>query len=249
MMNEAEFANIAAAEQQMWWFRGMRSITAALLDPLRLPPGCRVLEAGCGTGANARWLAQRYGAVVSAVDLSDVGLRYAVQNGTLRLAAADVRRLPFPSASFDLVTSFDVLVHFPAGEEGPAVEEMARVLRPGGLLLLRAAAYHWLRSRHSEFVEELQRFTPASLHATLGKVRLAVVRSTSANTLLLPAALAKFRIWEPLFQKEPSSGVVTPPAWFNRLALAALQTEAAWLRRGRDLPIGQSIFILAEKRR
>ena len=54
-----------------------------------------------------------------------------------------------------------MLVHCPRGEEQRAVNELARVTRPGGLVLMRAAALDMLRSRHSEFVFERQRFTRA----------------------------------------------------------------------------------------
>ena len=51
MMNPAEFANIAAAERDLWWYRGMLRILSAVLQPyLSGRTLRRVLEAGCGTG-------------------------------------------------------------------------------------------------------------------------------------------------------------------------------------------------------
>ena len=59
MMNPAGFANIAAAEQDFWWYRGMRQILFRMLDPIaRERDFHRVLEAGCGTGHFA--FASRY---------------------------------------------------------------------------------------------------------------------------------------------------------------------------------------------
>src|SRR5437773_764216 len=116
MMNPAEFANIARAEQDFWWYRGMRKILFRLLDPLveelRFH---RALEAGCGTGHFAQALTARYGLQVFPVDLEWEGLRHGKRLGVDRLAQADISSLPFPSGAFDLVVSLDVIVHFPRG--------------------------------------------------------------------------------------------------------------------------------------
>src|SRR5258708_14093841 len=164
MMNPAEFANIARAEQDLWWYRGMRRILFRMLDPLAAGIGFRrALEAGCGTGHFAQALAARSGLRVFPVDLGWQGLQHAQRLGVDRLSQADISALPFPAAVFDLAVSLDVIVHFPPGGEEAAVKELARVLAPGGMLALRVAALDALRSRHSEFVQERHRFTPGRL--------------------------------------------------------------------------------------
>ncbi|MGB9606893.1 MAG: class I SAM-dependent methyltransferase, partial [Bryobacteraceae bacterium] len=159
-MNPAEFHFLAHAEREFWWFRGMRRIMFSMLDPLaRIRRIERVLEAGCGTGHFANLLEQRYGWRVVPVDLAREALEYGRRMGVSRLVQADIARLPFSTDSFDAVFSLDVLVHFPRDQEGPAVTELVRVLKPGGLLVLRTAALKLLRSRHSQFTGECQRFT------------------------------------------------------------------------------------------
>src|SRR5262245_10142199 len=109
-MNPAEFTNIARAEQNFWWYRGMRQILFRLLDPLVAERRfCRTLEAGCGTGHFARALTERYGLRVFPVDLEWEGLRHGKRLGIDRLAQADIARLPFPSGAFDFVVSLDVI--------------------------------------------------------------------------------------------------------------------------------------------
>ena len=81
-MNPAEFANIARAEQDLWWYRGMRRILFRMLDPLAAGSGFRrALEAGCGTGHFAQALASRYGMRVFPIDLGWQGLRHAQRLG------------------------------------------------------------------------------------------------------------------------------------------------------------------------
>lgn len=248
-MNPAEFNHLAAAEQDMWWFRGMRRILDELLEPLvRARSFTRVLEAGCGTGANARHLAARHHWPLTALDLAPEGLAHARALGLPRLLQADITALPFPNRAFDLLLSLDVLPHFAPGREARPLAEFARVLEPGGWLVLRAAALRILSSRHSQFVHERQRFTRPGLCRAVGAAGFRIHRATYANSLLLPVALAKFRLWEPFTRARPSSGVVLPAPWLNRALELPLRAEAALIRRGLNFPLGQSVVILAQRR-
>ncbi len=240
--------NIARAEEDLWWYRGMRRILFRMLDPLAAGSGFRrALEAGCGTGHFAQALASRYGMRVFPIDLGWQGLRHAQRLGVDRLAQADISALPFATAAFDLALSLDVIVHFPRGGEEPAVKELARVLAPGGVLALRVAALDVLRSRHSEFVHERQRFTRGRLRSLVEREGLEILRCTYANALLAPVAFAKFRICEPLLRSKPQSGVGPVNGWLNRALYAPLEWESRWIGSGRNFPIGQSLILLARK--
>src|SRR5215831_5426690 len=199
MINPAEMANIAKAEESLWWFRGMRQIAFALLDPIRKGARVeRILEAGCGTGHFAIELRKRYAAQVAAVDLEPEAMRFCRRLGVPNPARTSVASLPFPNETFDLVTSMDVLPHFAPGEEATPFAEMVRVLRPGGFLFLRAAALRLFRSRHSQYVWESQRFTKAHLKQLAQAHHLRILRLTYVNFLLSPVAFLKFRVYEPL---------------------------------------------------
>lgn len=247
-MNPAEFTNLAAAEERMWWFRGMREIFLRIA--LRHLPAdiADVLDAGCGTGAHAEWMARTFQWRVRGLDFAEEGLRLARHRSGLQgLARGDIRALPFPDASFDLITCLDVFVHLDDGQDRQAMRELARCLRPGGQLVLRAAAFRWLRSRHSQFVGERQRFTLRKLSEAASQAGLHVQFATYANCLLLPVAFLKFRVLEPLLQAPAESGVRAGPAWLERLLLLPLRLEAAWIRRGGRLPAGQSAILVARK--
>lgn len=247
-MNPAEFANIARAERDLWWYRGQRRILFRILDPFLTGRRIeRVLEAGCGTGYFSGVLRDRYGWRMTPLDLGAEGLAYARQAGIERLTQADIAHLPYRAGSFDAVVSMDVLVHFPPGEEARPAAELARVLRPGGLLVLRVSALDLLRSRHSEFAQERQRFTAVRLRTLMEAQGIRVLRLTCANTLLLPVALFKFRVWEPLLRRPPASGVEPVPAWLDSLLHAPLALEASLTGAGIDLPLGQSLILIGEK--
>lgn len=247
-MNPAEFANIARAEEKFWWYRGMRQIMFRLLDPLVTAHRFhRVLEAGCGTGHFAKILARRYALPIVAIDLGWDGLRHAKALGMESLAQADIAALPFSADAFDLVLSMDVIVHFPRGEEDGAMRELARVLCPGGVMAIRVSAFDALRSRHSEFAYEKQRFTRRRLRELAGRHGIRVLRCTYANALLAPVALAKFRVWEPLFNRPAASGVQPVTPWLDNLLYLPLACESRWIGAGFNFPAGQSLILLGEK--
>lgn len=248
-MNPAEFSNIAATEETFWWFRGMDRMLWDFLGEHRADfQGKPALELGCGTGwVSSQFLKHFPGCPLTSMDLASEGLRYAQRRGLTRLAQGDVRQLPFADASFRLALTLDVIVHLEHGEEREAFREFARVLEPGGILLMRAAAFSWLRSRHSAFVNERQRFRSSNVLTQLKDCEFEPLRSTYANTLLLPVSLLKSRVWEPMTNAEPASGLATMPPVLNRLFETCLMAEAAWLRGGHSFPVGQSLWVLARK--
>jgi SAM-dependent methyltransferase len=247
-MNPAEFANIRRAEKDFWWYRGMRSILFRMMEPYLAGRGLgRALEAGCGTGYLSHLLQVERGWPMVPMDLSRHGLRYAREMGVEWPVQGDIRAIPFAAAAFDLVMSIDVLAHLPRGQEHVAARELARVLAPGGLLVIRTAALDVLRSRHSEFAFERQRFTRRRLMGLVTGAGVRVLRCTYANSLLTPVALAKFRVWEPLMRAPASSGVEPVAPWLDRALYAPLALEAAWIGAGHDLPVGQSLILIGER--
>ena len=133
------------------------SATAGRRDPL-------ILDCGCGTGNNLTML-RRYGRACG-IDITWSGLAYARRRGERRVARASATRLPFPAGQFDLVTSFDVLYAFDDEMERDALNEMYRVLRPGGQIIINVAALKVLTGNHSVLGGEVRRYTAASCATT-----------------------------------------------------------------------------------
>jgi SAM-dependent methyltransferase len=238
----------ARAEAHHFWFRGFRAFVIPLIRQAlegRTTP--RILDCGCGTGANVELLS-RFGRAFG-FDLSLTGLRLAREGGRTRLARATVTAAPFPENAFDLVTSFDVLYALEPADERAAVAEMFRLLRPGGYALINVAAMKLLRGDHSVLSREVRRYSRAELQRLLVDAGFSIVRLTYTNFTLLPP-LALVRLLQRrrgLAPEEHAHREISVPwAPINTLLTGVLLLESAWIRRF-NCPWGSSLVCLARK--
>jgi SAM-dependent methyltransferase len=238
----------ARAEARHFWFRGFRAfvspfVRAATHGTTR----ARILDCGCGTGANLALLA-RFGRAYG-FDLSEVGLRIARGSGRPSIARATVTAAPFPNATFDVVTSFDVLYSLDERDETCAVAEMYRVLKPGGFAVVNVAAMEMLRGDHSVLSRERRRYTRASLRALLERAGFAIVRLTYTNAVLfVPLAFVRafHRRRGLATEVEAQQEIAVPPPPINGLLSVLLWIESGWVR-WIDNPFGSSLVCLARK--
>jgi len=147
----------ASIEQpDYWWYRARAELLrAALGDHLGTPD--RLLDVGSADGPSVTWMdgAEQH----VSVDLDPRGL---VPGHGVRASALD---LPFPDATFEVVAAFDVIEH--CEPEARAVAELARVLRPGGRLLLSVPAYQWAWTDHDVRAGHHRRYTRPRLLAAV----------------------------------------------------------------------------------
>jgi SAM-dependent methyltransferase len=238
----------AVAEARHFWFRGLRRFATPLVrSALRGRSAPRILDCGCGTGANLDLLGQ-FGRAYG-FDLSEAGSRIAREAGRTAVARATVTAAPFKSGVFDLVTSFDVLYSLEEPDEVAAVREMFRVLKPGGHAVFNVAAMPMLTGDHSVLSRERRRYTRPSLRLLLERGGFTVVRLTYTNaTLFLPLAIVRgFHRWRGLTtEAEATQEIAVPAPAVNGILSALLALESLWLR-AIDNPVGSSLLCLARK--
>jgi len=246
-VNPQEYRTLAAVEGTHWWYRSLHDRVFELLDryAANLPSRPRILDAGCGTGLLARRLAER-GNVV-AIDVS----RYAAElwRGTPcrnpQFARASVSALPLVDRAFDLIVSLDVLYHRAVPDDAAAARELARVLRPGGLLLLNLPAYNLLQSSHDRAIHTARRYTRRRVRELLEEAGLSPLTVRHWNTLLFPAAAA-VRLWGRLRPSTEGSDVHPVTPWLNATLRRILAVEAAMFAHA-EAPFGLSILALGQK--
>lgn len=243
-MNPEEYRSMADLEGVQWWYVGMRRITRSLLTPLlneEARPARRLLDAGCGTGWNLQDLSvfgETHG-----VDLSPLAAITTRRRGG-RVVQGNLLGLPYASSTFDVVTSFDVLYHAWVKDDVQAVRELARVLKPGGLMLIKAPALKILWGAHDEAVHSRHRYTRSEMEALTRQAGLTLVRSTYANSLLFPVLLTR-RFLDRALDRHGSDVSLLPPL-LERIFAGLLAAEAMLLR-AINLPVGASVFAIARK--
>lgn len=254
-MNDKDFIDLYRTEESLWWFAGMREISGALLDGFCAKDSASVLDIGCGTGLNLKWL-ERYAeggeTAIKGLDFDRTALTFCRQRGENFLTQASATDLPFADEIFDLATSFDVLVQLPGeNSDEQAIAEMRRVLKPRGVAFVRVAAYEWMRSGHDRAVNSQRRYTLSQLSEKLERGGFSILRKTYANCLPFPLAVVRRLVLPPLGLAEEGSDVKPlPPSleWLNRALTRALLAEARFLKRPKaSLPYGLSAICVARK--
>ena len=163
------------------------------------------------------------------------------------MARASAAQLPFADARFDLVTSFDVLYTLPDQVERDAIQEMFRVLKPGGILIVNVAALEALRGNHSILSGEVRRYSKPDLRRRLEAAGFTVTHSTYTNFTILPM-VAAVRLKQRLGgdHVESQEEITVPPGPINALLSGLLAIEAAALRVV-NMPVGSSLVAVARK--
>ena len=233
-MRPDAYAELRAIEDRHWWFRGRRRLLWALLRRSGMPASPRILDAGCGTGAN---LAE-FGRLGEAwgVDPAPEALAACRARGLENVEQATLGALPFADGSFDLLLATDVLEH--VRDDGAALRELRRVAAPGALLLVTVPAHPRLWSAHDEALHHVRRYRRREL---LERVRAAgwdVEVATWWNAVLLPP-IAAARV----LGRGAGTDHDRTPSWADRALEAPLRLEARLVARGADLPAGLSLAL------
>jgi SAM-dependent methyltransferase len=243
--DRAYFERLSDVEERHWWSRAMWRIAGYWLDmALSDRIGLRALDVGCGTGLSARRLLDR-GEIdgVVGLDPSPEALRHARRFPGITFLVGSALDLPFEAASFELVTCFDVFQHLPQGGDRRASIEIARVLRPGGIVLIRTNGRGFSGDDSSYRLDRLRE--------TVEAAGLLVRRASHANAVPSLVQELRGRLARRTANSHPSGGGLTiqvPPPGRNRL-MGGIAGAEAWLvgRLGISLPFGHSTLLLAEK--
>jgi ubiquinone/menaquinone biosynthesis C-methylase UbiE len=238
------YDRIFLLQKSHWWYKSRERFLNALLRDL--PGGGAVLDAGCGPGSMLHYFG-RYGEVVG-LDSYQPALQMCRSHFHGPLIQGECGRLPFADNSFTLVAACEVLYHRNILDVAATVQEFARVLQPGGALLLVDSAYAGCYSAHDVTAHGARRFTRAELASVMRSAGLEVVRATYAYALLLPPVWLLRRLKSLLGVTDKPGGELRETwSWLNSLVVLWFTFEAALAIRW-GLAFGLSIQVLGRKR-
>ncbi|MCG9895153.1 MAG: class I SAM-dependent methyltransferase [Fimbriimonadaceae bacterium] len=238
-MNEGEYAKMRALEDRYWWFVSRRQMARNWLA--EFAPEGPVLDLGCGTGALLHEL-QTAGREAHGLDFSPLAIDFCRGRGLSNLTQGDAQSLPYPDASFQAVISLDTLEHVP--DDTAAFAEIARVLRPGGVLIFNVPAFRWLWGPHDVALHHHRRYTPGEVRTRLGEAALKPERLSCGVFFLFPA-VAALRLMDRLRRTNEVRLPEVGPGMNS--ALVRLMTLESRLISRVPLPWGSSVCGVARR--
>lgn len=242
MLHPDGYRAMAAHEDVHWWFVGRRAVIRRLLRTISLPPGARILEAGCGTGGNL-YLLSEHGEVIG-FDPNDLARDLAQQKaGHIRVLAGSLPSRPDAvDGDFDLVVALDVLEHI--DEDRAAMATILDLVRPGGRALITVPAVKRLWGFHDLRLGHVRRYDQGELVRLVDPAIGRVAFVGHFNLLLLPLAMV-FRVAERLLKRDLGNQERMPARPVNA-ALAGIFSLERFLVTAR-LPIGLSLAMIVER--
>ena len=239
------FADRDQLEVEHWWFEGRRTILLHLLDRELGTNGSerRILDLGCGTGTMLQHL-DRYG-IAEGLETDEAMVRSCHARGLTRVRLANPPPLPCDTESFDLITLLDVLEHIE--NDRAILKEVARALRPGGLLLLTVPAYQLLWGPQDRASEHKRRYRASQVKERIEEAGLEAKRLTYFNTLMFPPA-ATIKLIRRVMpgDSERSDCEMSKPGRLNHFLARVFGSESRMLDRV-DFPFGGSVLCVAMK--
>jgi ubiquinone/menaquinone biosynthesis C-methylase UbiE len=241
-MYEHEYDAMYRLEGSYWWYVARRELAEELLSTeINSRDSVRILDVGCGTGANVTAFTRLAHTV--GIDASMDALHFCRSRGIQTVALSPVEELPFARHTFDIVTALDVLEH--TDDDLRCLKEIHRVSKQKGLVLITVPAYGFLWSEHDEALKHRRRYTAHELRNKLAITGFEVIRTSYFICALFFPILA-LRIWQGLRKDSthPRTSIYVLPKWINS-ALVGLLTLERKVFQQMNIPFGVSIVALA----
>ena len=243
-MEQHTYSIMYEVEGTHWWFAGRRRIISSFVEEIcrefkdRTP---RILDVGCGTGANLELLGQFGDA--EGVDVSMDALAFCRARGLQNVRHGAAEKLPYRDGSFDLVTALDVVEHL--DDDVAGLREMRRVLRPEGRALLFVPAFMFLWGVQDDVSNHRRRYTLDGLRRVVREAGFEVERATYANISFFAPILAGRLLMRATGLRPASENNINIGA-LNGVLGRVLGAESSLLRH-LNFPFGVSALCVARR--
>jgi SAM-dependent methyltransferase len=243
-MQQHTYSIMYQVEGTHWWFVGRRRIIKSFIERIcadlkRQHP--RILDIGCGTGANLEMLCP-FGET-EGVDVSAAALAFCRERGLQNVRQGEAEHLPYEDGSFDLVTALDVVEHL--DDDVAGLGEMRRVLRPAGRALLFVPAFMFLWGGQDDVSHHRRRYTRAGLKCVVRAAGFEVESATYANiTFFAPILLGRLLLRATGVRLESENNINVGA--LNGLLGRILGAESSLLGHA-NLPFGVSLICVARR--
>lgn len=246
-MNPDEYTKLDRLDRVHWFYRGKRTIVRSWVERyLKLTPADLVIDAGCGTGTFLAELAgtcKVLGLDDHAESITIAGPRLEKAGGGVLQTTLD--RVDLSDGCAAVVTLMDVLEH--VDDDAGVLREMARLVRPGGLVVVTVPALMWLWSDWDVALHHRRRYHAAGLRQAIAASGLDTLHLAYFNSAALPAiglVRARRKLRPPVPGRERAEDRV-PGRLVNWLLYQAMVVPAKW--RWFHPPAGVSLLAVLRK--
>jgi SAM-dependent methyltransferase len=251
-MQQHTYAIMRRVEENHWWFAGRRQIIKSFLErvvqdlrKLNTERGdkidIKILDVGCGTGANLELLSQ-FGEA-EGVDVSSEALSFCRERGLVKVKQGAAEALPYADGSFELVTGLDVVEHL--DDDLAGLREMRRILTRDGRALVFVPAFMFLWGVQDDISNHRRRYTLPGLKRVLREAGFEIERASYANiSFFAPILLG--RLFMRVTRVRPESENNITIGFLNGALGKLLGAESAVLRY-LNFPFGVSIICVARR--
>jgi 2-polyprenyl-3-methyl-5-hydroxy-6-metoxy-1,4-benzoquinol methylase len=231
-----------SVEQRHWWFVGRRKILYDVLKKHFPSRQAKLLDVGCNSGVLVEKL-QRRGYDAWGTDISKEAIDAGKLRGVRNLMIAEGDRQPFEDGTFDCVLALDVIEHIE--KDGDALIEFRRLLKPGGLLVVKVPAFMFMWGLQDEVAHHKRRYSKELLRTTIQSQGFEMVRLTYFNFFLF-GPIALVRLLQKVYPPKRSSDFELNNPVSNWILMEVFLIESVLLRFV-NLPFGVSLLAIAKK--
>jgi len=234
-------------EEEYWWFAGSRKIFIRLMDKyFSADRGKKILDIGCGTGIMAGYL-EKYGRFYG-MDYSRLAVNFCKQRGIKNLVVSSGENCCFKNETFDYITALGVIEHIENDKR--LLEEIQRMLKPGGLAILSTSAFDFLWSEHDAANRHFRRYTISKLKNLAASSRLSILYESYFNFFLF-VPITVVILLKRLAGNKVTSGsderLLPNVPYFINWMLKSLLILESWIIERFALFVGVSIVIVLKK--
>ncbi len=243
-MDHDVYRRMAEIQDRHWWYEARRHIIASCIKKLNLPDNAKILEAGCGPGANLKMLA-RFGNVWG-FEPDSFAINHCRVYSSISPAQLETGFLPAPipfEGPFDLVGAFDVIEHVQQDKESLAA--LYQITKPGGYALFTVPAFPFLWSQHDVVNHHHRRYVLPQFETLLREAGFDIRLISYYNTFLFPL-VAGVRLIKKALNIKDKPDEALPGPLVNKALRYIFATERYLLGRV-PLPFGVSIIAVCRR--
>ena len=240
------YKEMAALQDEHWWYEGRRQILRTVIGQLALSENAKILEAGCGPGANLNML-KEFGNV-QAFEPDEFAAQHAYKISGIEVQQGGLPDpFPFEGQGFDMIGAFDVIEHIE--DDLGALQKLSDHLMPGGSAVFTVPAHQWMWSAHDEVNDHKRRYSKKGFKSVLQQAGFYVEDISYYNMWLFPPAILVRFLKKTLKSSsagQKESDVKMPHRFVNGILRSVFASEK-YILPFMPLPMGLSIIAVCRK--